>query len=280
MTLSKKFSIFFAIIISVSFAISIALFYLQNYLHSQNPNVELKPFTFTKILSRTATIILFFSLIWFRKKIDKKSISSLGLEQFAKKRNELLIGFFVGIISLSLVVTTKVIFGVSTWAPKEFTNNDWFFSIYFLLVVFVIGFVEELFFRGYLLQSFVTEWGEKKAAIITSLFFSLTHFIRPITDILVLLPEMIGLFFVGYALSYAWIYTRSLYLPIGIHAGWVYVVKMQKMFVDPVPHDLHWFFGGDRLVTGAVAWMFMFMFLYGLKRVFEESPIGSKSIHL
>ncbi|EOQ87154.1 hypothetical protein LEP1GSC202_2619 [Leptospira yanagawae serovar Saopaulo str. Sao Paulo = ATCC 700523] len=139
------------------------MFNLQNYLQTQNPNVELKPFTFTKILSRTATIILFFSLIWFRKKIDKKSISSLGLEQFGKRRNELLIGFLVGIISLSLVVTTKVIFGVSTWAPKEFTNNDWFFSAYFLLVVFFIGFVEELFFQRVSFTILCFRMGRKKS---------------------------------------------------------------------------------------------------------------------
>lgn len=270
MTLSKKFSYFFAIVISVSLGISFLLYSLQMFLYSQNPGVGLKPFTFTKILSRTATIILFFSLIWFRKKIDQKSILSLGLENFFSKRKELILGFVVGIVSLSFVVATKVVFGVATWAPKVFTVSDWLMSFYFLLVVFCIGFVEELFFRGYLLQSFVKEWGEKQAAIITSLFFSLTHFIRPISDPLVLIPEMIGLFFVGYALSYAWIYTRALYLPIGIHAGWVYVVKMQKMFVDPVPHDLHWFFGGERLVTGAVAWMFMFLFLFGLRQIFSQ----------
>ncbi|XDD45565.1 lysostaphin resistance A-like protein [Leptospira sp. WS39.C2] len=270
MTTSKKFSVFFAIVISVSLGISILLYALQMYLHSQNPNVELKPFTYTKILSRTLTLILFCSLIWFRKKIDQKSILSLGLENFLKHKRELLLGFLAGMISLSFVVGTKVLFGVSTWAPKDFLFVDWMMGFYFLLTVFCIGFVEELFFRGYLLQSFVMEWGEKKAVIITSLFFSITHFIRPIHDLFALIPEILGLFLVGYALSYAWIYTRSLYLPIGIHAGWVYVVKMQSFFVSPLPHDLHWLFGGERLVTGVVAWMFMFLFLFGLKHIFEQ----------
>lgn len=248
------------------------------YLVSENPNVELKPFTYSKILSRTTTIILFLALIWFRKKIDRMSIVSLGLTRFYQRKRELFLGFIAGVLSLSLVVGTKVIYGVSTWSPKEFFLSDWLLSFYFLLSVFYIAFVEELFFRGYLLQSFVKEWGEKKAAILTSIFFSLTHFIRPIHDPFLLVPEMIGLFLVGYALSYAFIYTRSLYLPIGIHAGWVYVVKMQSSFVAPVPHDLHWLFGGERLVTGVVAWMFMFLFLYGLKRIFEQMLQKSETL--
>lgn len=248
------------------------------YLVSENPNVELKPFTYSKILSRTTTIILFLALIWFRKKIDRMSIVSLGLTRFYQRKRELFLGFIAGVLSLSFVVGTKVLYGVSTWSPKEFFLSDWLLSFYFLLSVFCIAFVEELFFRGYLLQSFVKEWGEKKAAILTSIFFSLTHFIRPIHDPFLLVPEMIGLFLVGYALSYAFIYTRSLYLPIGIHAGWVYVVKMQSSFVAPVQNDLHWLFGGERLVTGVVAWMFMFLFLYGLKRIFEQMLQKSETL--
>ncbi|TGM43969.1 CPBP family intramembrane metalloprotease [Leptospira biflexa] len=270
MTTTKKFTYFFLIVISVSLILSTVLYALQTYIASQNQGIDLKPFTFTKILSRTTTIILFFSLVWFRKKIDKMSIRSLGLEWFSQRKTELSLGFLAGILSLSFVVATKILFGVSTWAPKPFMMTDWLMCLYFILSVFCIGFVEELFFRGYLLQSFMKEWGEKKAAILTSVFFSLTHFIRPMKDPFLLLPEMIGLFLVGYALSYAFIYTRSLYLPIGIHAGWVFVVKMQSYFVAPVPHDLHWLFGGERLVTGAVAWMFMFMFLFGLKHIFEQ----------
>ncbi|TGM74493.1 CPBP family intramembrane glutamic endopeptidase [Leptospira bouyouniensis] len=278
MTTSKKFTLFFILVITVSFILSYFLYIFQMYLVSENPNVKLKPFTYSKILSRTTTIILFLALIWFRKKIDRMSIVSLGLTRFYQRKRELFLGFIAGVLSLSLVVGTKVLYGVSTWSPKEFFLFDWLLSFYFLLSVFCIAFVEELFFRGYLLQSFVKEWGEKKAAILTSIFFSLTHFIRPIHDPFLLVPEMIGLFLVGYALSYAFIYTRSLYLPIGIHAGWVYVVKMQSSFVALVPHDLHWLFGGERLVTGVVAWMFMFLFLYGLKRIFEQMLQKSETL--
>ncbi|TGM42000.1 CPBP family intramembrane metalloprotease [Leptospira levettii] len=270
MQTSKKFTYFFALVISVSFIISFFLYGIQNSIAENNPQIELKPFSYSKILSRTTTVILFFSLLWFYKRIEKKPIRSLGLENISKRKKNLFLGFLAGMASLSFVVATKVIFGVSTWEPKEFLAFDYLISFYFLLSVFCIGFVEELFFRGYLLQSFVVEWGEKKAAIFTSLFFSITHFIRPMQDILILIPEFIGLFLVGYALSYAWIYTRSLYLPIGIHAGWVYVVKMQSFFVSPIPHDYHLLFGGERLVTGFISWMFMFLFLFGLKRFFEQ----------
>lgn len=271
MTIHKKFTYFFLFIIIVSLTISFCLYWVQMFAYSKNPEVNLKPFTYSKILSRTATVILFISLIWFRKKIDKKNIRSLGLENFLEKKEYLWKGFLAGILSLTLVVAVKVFWGVSTWSPKTLGFSELLLSVYFLGVVVCIGFVEELFFRGYLLQSWIMELGEKKAALYTSLFFSTTHFIRPISDPMVLIPEFIGLFLVGYSLSLAWIYTRSLYLSIGIHAGWVYVVKMQSFFVDPIPHDMHWVFGGDRLVTGITSWLCMFVFLWFLKKSFEKT---------
>ncbi|TGL87135.1 CPBP family intramembrane metalloprotease [Leptospira congkakensis] len=279
MSVYKKFTVFFLSIIFLSLIASLAIYSLQMFLYQNNPETQLKPYHFSKILSRTATVILFISLIWFRKKIDKKSIQSLGLENFSKRKQQLWIGFLAGILSLSLVVVVKIFFDVSTLAPKTWEFFDLVKCLYFLAAVFCIAFVEELFFRGYLLQSWISDLGEKKASVYTSLFFSLTHFIRPISDPLIFVSEFIGLFLVGYTLSLAWIYTRALYLSIGIHAGWVYVVKMQPYFVDSIPHDNHWVFGGERLVSGGISWMFMIAFVWFLKLSYDRT-LENKKIEL
>ncbi|TGK87674.1 CPBP family intramembrane metalloprotease [Leptospira noumeaensis] len=279
MSVYKKFTVFFVSIIFLSLLVSALIYNLQMFVYHKNQETQLKPFHFSKILSRTATVVLFISLIWFRKKIDKKSIQSLGLENFSKNKPQLWIGFLVGILTLSLVIIVKIFFGVSTFSPKTWEIFDLVKCFYFLVAVFCIAFVEELFFRGYLLQSWIGDLGEKKAAVYTSLFFSLTHFIRPISDPLIFVSEFIGLFLVGYILSLAWIYTRTLYLSIGIHAGWVYVVKMQPYFVESIPHDNHWVFGGERLVSGGISWMFMIALVWFLKLSYERT-LENKKIEL
>ncbi|TGK49200.1 CPBP family intramembrane metalloprotease [Leptospira kanakyensis] len=279
MSVYKKFTIFFLSVILLSLLVSLLIYNLQMFAYHKNPETQLKPFHFSKILSRTTTVVLFISLIWFRKKIDKKSIQSLGLENFSINKHQLWIGFLAGILSLSLVVVVKIFFGVSTLAPKTWELFDLIKCLYFLGAVFCIAFVEELFFRGYLLQSWIGDLGEKKAAVYTSLFFSLTHFIRPISDPMIFVSEFIGLFLVGYILSLAWIYTRKLYLSIGIHAGWVYVVKMQPYFVDSIPHDNHLVFGGERLVSGGISWMFMILFVWFLKLSYDKT-LENKNINL
>lgn len=267
MNLSKRFTVFFLLVMGVSFACSGILYMIQLSLQVAHPEVPLKPFTFSKILSRTATIVLFLSLVWFRKNVDKQSLRSLGLDHFQKHKQEILWGFFAGILSLTSVVLLKWAFAGLVWSPKDFGLFDLGLMLYFILSVFCIAFVEELFFRGYLLQSFVPEWGPYKAALATSLFFSATHFIRPIHDPILWIPEFIGLFLVGFALCLGWIYTKSLYLSIGIHAGWVYVVKMQSFFWKQTPNDLNWWFGGERLVSGPIAWICMGIFLVSLQKI-------------
>ncbi|GBF50112.1 hypothetical protein LPTSP4_16360 [Leptospira ryugenii] len=269
MNIYRKFSHFFLFGIALSLLLSAILYGMQMYFISLHSGEGLKPFTFSKILSRTATIVLFVSMVWFRKRVDQKSIISLGLSNFSQNKHYLMKGFLAGIVSLSLVVIVQLLVGASTWNPKAWGTFETIKFVYILFVVLLIGLVEELFFRGFLLQAWINELGTKKGALYTSLFFSLTHFIRPIHDPLLLIPEFIGLFLVGYALSLAFIYTKSLYLPIGIHAGWVFVAKMESQFVDRIPYEMHWVFGGERLVTSAIAWVFMALFLLFLKKSYD-----------
>jgi len=96
---------------------------------------------------------------------------------------------------LSIIVTEKLLY----WLPQWFTEQDFsnyskdkiVITLLFNLVLngFLAPYVEEMYFRGYLLPR-MESWG-KSAFIINALFFSLYHFWQPyiyITLILALLP--------------------------------------------------------------------------------------------
>jgi membrane protease YdiL (CAAX protease family) len=76
--------------------------------------------------------------------------------------------------------------------------------------------IEEVINRGYLFQTLCEGIGKVKAAVIISLIFSVIHIFNPDFSI------MAGVFLFVHGLLYAVAYlkTRSLWTPIGLHMAW------------------------------------------------------------
>jgi uncharacterized protein len=90
-----------------------------------------------------------------------------------------------------------------------------------LLMATLVGFAEELLFRGWLLAELERDYGSKAAMVLNGVIFAVAHFIRPWDDIIRTFPQFIGLFILGVALVFAR-RAGSLALPIGLHAGLVW----------------------------------------------------------
>ena len=75
-----------------------------------------------------------------------------------------------------------------------------------LLVVGIAPVVEELIFRGVLLQRWATKWGLRKALVASSVLFGLLHTNNPV-----------GLTLFGLAMGLLYVRSRSLWVPIGCH---------------------------------------------------------------
>jgi uncharacterized protein len=80
----------------------------------------------------------------------------------------------------------------------------------------IISFNEELAFRGYILQRLAQAWGLPAAVVASSLVFAMVHVLNPNVRLL----AVIGLFAAGLLLACAYLVSRSLWLPIGLHMGW------------------------------------------------------------
>jgi membrane protease YdiL (CAAX protease family) len=112
-----------------------------------------------------------------------------------------------------------------------------------------VAFLEEFLFRGVLLALILRTLKPFKALLFLSIFFAIVHFLKPpdkleipavawdtgfwllgkifgqLSDVDFLLAELILLFCVGWVLGWARLKTGSLWLPIGLHAGWVFGIK-------------------------------------------------------
>ena len=70
-------------------------------------------------------------------------------------------------------------------------------------------------------------------------------------------PGLLGLFLIGAVLCYAFERTGTLYVSIGLHAGWIFSLKTLRVFGDFRRDDLGWMFGATdpKIVSGVVTWV-------------------------
>ena len=149
-----------------------------------------------------------------------------------------------------------------------------------ILTGFTVGFLEEIFFRGIIFRGLLEDWKPLPAFITANLFYSALHFVRPAEKYFLsgmdpwagfrhlfstfapflepaeIAPGIIGLLLIGIVLSYAFLRTGTLYLAIGLHAGWVISIKTVRVFGDYQTENLGWLFGSSdpKFVSGVATW--------------------------
>jgi uncharacterized protein len=94
---------------------------------------------------------------------------------------------------------------VSSSNPILPIGDQWLVAIQAILIA---PFIEELLFRGMIMQTWAIRWGRKRGIFFSSLLFAIIHFS----------PRIIELFVAGIILSILFIEYRSLIVPILFHA--------------------------------------------------------------
>ena len=181
------------------------------------------------ILSVAATISVYIS----RKYLDKKSFISLGLTRNKQTIRDLFFGFLLSGIMAGLFLLLLSSFnlveinGLNIGKNDTVLQNDFSFinfmkivsvgSLSILLIEHIlVGYWEELVFRGYILQNMVDGMGFKIAVIISCVIYGLIHAANPNAT---LLSSLIIVLF-GFLRIYGYSITKMLWLSMGMHIGW------------------------------------------------------------
>ncbi len=138
-----------------------------------------------------------------------------GLAEFAVRGGgrELFAGVALGVGAFSVSIAVLALLG----AYHVVGAGEPLAVVLALLSAIAAGTIEEIVFRGVVFR-LLEEWrGTWTALAISSLFFGGVHLVNPHATIL----GAIGVVFEGgILLAGAYVLTRRLWLPIGIHAGW------------------------------------------------------------
>lgn len=169
-----------------------------------------------KLILEFSSLITTFLIAWiFRKFIDRKTVLSMGFQINGRLKDivyGILVGFmlmFLGFLFLTLNNNLEV------------TTIQYSFKVLFGSFVFFLmaAAVEEIVFRGYILNNLMETFKSKYLALlISSLFFALVHGLNPNLSLL----AFINLIIAGLALGIAYIYTKNLWFPIFLHVSWNY----------------------------------------------------------
>ena len=192
----------------------------------------------------------------------------------------LLASFPLAICSFLLIVAR--IFVLKTVMP-------WSSLIGVVGAAIAVPLIEELFFRGLLLGILLRGLRPILATLITSAFFAVIHFLKApartdavvtwfsgfrsiansfaqFADPTMVLALFATLFLIGWILADARLRTRSLFLPIGLHSGWILVAGVVGKLTRHLTTMLPWL--GTNLLTGLlplalglITWALMIVWL-------------------
>lgn len=175
-------------------------------------------------------------------------------------------GLIVAVASMLLVYLIGLFAGV--YGVAEVGGGVVGELLNIMIGMLLIGVIEEILFRGYILIALRKSLGAVPAVLLSSVLFAAVHFIKPaepeftdrwysgfllFTDLFAkagdtFWPEVCTLFCMGTVLATLSHWTRSVYITIGLHAGWVWIMMLFRLFTENQGR-LVWLYGPGEWIS-------------------------------
>jgi len=175
-----------------------------------------RPASFTLVyVTGNAGLLL---LAWlFLRVFDRRSFRTLGLWFYPRWGRELLAGIGLGIALIVVGVLCSVALRATHFAGASEIRTTVLLGVFKIALLLLFAAAnEELLFRGYAFQRLVDSVGAFWAVAITSALFGVAHLFNPSSTPLSTANTALA----GILLSLAYLKTRALWLPIGLHWSW------------------------------------------------------------
>ena len=173
------------------------------------------------LVGELAELFAFIGSIYIaRKLLDKRSFSSLGFKMDKHVVFDILAGILITFVMMGSIFIAMQALGWLRFESFAWNTDPIEIVVSQMLSLFgifiLVGFNEELLFRGYHLQTITSGLNLFWGLIISSLIFGGLHLGNPNATWV----SAVGIFFAGLFLAYGYIRTRQLWLSIGLHIGW------------------------------------------------------------
>ncbi len=160
-----------------------------------------------------AVVVVSFAYYGFVRVIERRSVIELS---FKNSPAELASGVLIGALLFSVTIGILWLLGYYNVTG----TNPWTVMFSWLVLAIISGVSEELLFRGILFRVVEESLGTWLSLAISALIFGLFHLANPNATLWGAIAIAIE---AGILLAAAFVYTRRLWLPIGIHFAWNFV---------------------------------------------------------
>lgn len=210
---------------------------------------------FISVLNRVVLVSGGLTGWWLYKRMQMHRMGDLGMVPFsAHQRGLMLLAWVTGIMMVFLWGVCAAKFGAQLAFSRA--GSTWGAAVEAVLAGWIVACIEELYFRGLVAGIVHRIASVDTTALLVGLFFSLVHFAEPEPFLAVahakwdtglsMIPHvftvhdvlhgricMMGsLFFLGCGLVYLRYAYDSIWVPIGMHAGWVPALKLLSFRVQ------------------------------------------------
>jgi membrane protease YdiL (CAAX protease family) len=255
---AARLAAYFAATVLTAAFVAPILYWATQWLIAHGVFAFLARYDFETFFHR-AVLIAAAVLLWpFLRVTNVRSMADLRLVPNCRWRRDVLAGILLAAIPLLCCGALLIAFNIysfrHTFAWARFGKV--------LTATLTVPFIEETFFRGIVLGVLLKTGRQYMSILAASAIFSVIHFLKApertsttvtwtsgfnsiahsfeqFGDATMLISAFATLFLIGWILADARILTRSLWLPIGLHAGWIFGngafsrVARQEMLILP-----------------------------------------------
>lgn len=228
---------------------------------------------FFRVTARVVLVLVAALLVPAYKLSGFKGRENWGLIKCPNRRRQVWLGIGLGVLSMLGVYLIGMALGAFAWDTR---GKSGFYIARKVVQIFAgglfIGFFEEILFRGFIQSALKKSLGLISAVLLGSFFFSIVHFMRPVNPEIMdkwfsgfllfgnlfsragesFLQEAVTLFSMGVVLALLTHWIRSVYVAVGLHAGWVWVMMLFRLFSEN-QETMTWLYGTSDWVSKA--WM-------------------------
>ncbi len=207
---------------------------------------------------------------------DRRPLSDIGLEANQSSNRNLGIGVLYGAAAAGLMLLAPLLAGTGHLDPRQAFQSIWASLVFYLVTLLVAATGEELIFRGYAFQIMVEKVGPFATILPTSVLFGLAHGWNPNSSKLAVANTILW----GILLGFAFLRSRDLWLPIGLHFGWnatlpLFGVNLSGLTIEVTRYVYRWdlapiWSGGD---YGPEGGLLTTIFVLGLFYALYRAPL-------
>ena len=217
-----------------------------------------------------AFLIAALALLWpLLRMLRIRGVSDLHLRKNPLRWKDLAFGFGIAVLLLLPLWWAALSTGLYEFKQEPFRWSPIFKAI---RTAVPVALLEEAFFRAGLMGLVMRSAPQRVALWFVAAMYSIVHWITPpkispivevqwfsgfellphcfwrFADPLLLVGGFLTLLAVGLILGVARLRTHSLWLPIGLHAGWIFGIKASRPYLEGIREALPWL--GAELLIG------------------------------